>query len=947
MPLIKAPLKPGINREIPEYANEGGFDYSNLIRFRMGYAEKLGGWANTNYAANPASPNGYTFNGLLRSIVNWLSTASENLLGFGTTQQYYVQNGIGSAYNDITPAAYVVSLKGASFQSASGTPVITVGNVAASSSFATPTSPNAGLDVGSIVYFYVGELQARLYQPSATPTTPASPPAGIVQVGGSSILVGSTISTFTINGVTLVANPPAYYNANNPDAVGYPVKSVDRQVVTAVVATGGGPGTYTVTLTGTSASGVTPAVGSTIYLSNLGAYNGSRTVASASWVGQVLTVTFSFTSATATPAASGGSFTWINSFTVIGSGSATTNGTDASVTTFAVSATYLPNAGNSTTIYSSTGSKAYTKRLWSQATFGDDLIMSIQGNPIYYWAKDTTNWTAATTLSAYANTQQYQQVNVTGFTTSPTFTVDFTDYVFLGQIISIASGPGTINGSTTGTAKITRVTGLSVTVDQTIASFSSSTVLNLSYSGQYVPTETNRIFFSPVYQFTIALGANPYDPFNPDTAFNPLLVRWSDQANPYEWIPQSSNQAGEQALGYGSKLVTAVTNLQAILVFSDTAVYQMQYVGAPYVFSFSLLQDNISIISQNAAITANNATWWMGADKFYVFNGATQVLPCPIRRFVFSNISKDQAWQVVAGYNEGFNEVWWFYPSNGSTVNDSYVKYNFSENLWDYGSLPRTAWLDAGLQPYPLAAISTQNTYTTSATSSSTTIPVADASYFPTSGVLRINGNFVQYTAKTATSFTVTPAQSVSAYTSVALATPNQLAYHEYGVDDRTIPNVTLPVLGFLQSSDFGVAEGNSLVSVNKIIPDLTFVNSGSGSTPTMTVTVYPRINPGSAYQTAVDTPTITSTVIPSEATPLPEQYTGQPTTMALITAGQGQIYTRVRGRTIALRFDTGDSSTLVPVSGYPSALTFPANSIGTMWQLGLLRIDVRPDGRR
>ena len=932
MPLIKAPLKPGINREIPEYANEGGFDYSNLIRFRMGYAEKLGGWANTNYAANPASPNGYTFNGLLRSIVNWLSTASENLLGFGTTQQYYVQNGMGSAYRDISPAANTANLLGTSFRTvAIGSPLVEIFN--ASSSFVAPTSANGGLDVGSVVYFY-SQLSGNLLLESG-PGNYLDQEGGLG--AGFRFLVGGSVAALTINGVTLDAS----YSQTTTLATPYVVTSVSRKTLISTTASGSGT---VATVAGSAADSTLPPTGSTVYIYGLdvAGYNGAQVVNTAAYSSATGLTTITFYSSVTT-ASSGGTVTWIDSFRVIGSGTATTAGTDSAIATLAVTATYLPNAGNSTTIYSSTGSKAYTKRLWSQATFGDDLIMSIQGNPIYYWAKDTTNWTAATTLSAYANTQHYQQVNVTGTVVSSfTFAVDFNDYVFPGQTISLASGTATITAGT----KVVSISGLTVTVDQSV-SISTGAVLNLSYSGQYVPTETNKIFFSPVYQFTIALGANPYDPTNANSAFNPLLVRWSDQANPYEWIPQSSNQAGEQALGYGSKLVTAVTNLQAILIFSDTAVYQMQYVGAPYVFSFSLLQDNISIISQNAAITANNATWWMGADKFYVFNGATQVLPCPIRRFVFSNINKDQAWQVVAGYNEGFNEVWWFYPSDGSTVNDSYVKYNFSENLWDYGSLPRTAWLDAGLQPYPLAAISTQNTYTTSATSSSTTLPVADASYFPTSGVLQINGNFVQYTAKTATSFTVTPAQSISAYTSVALATPNQLAYHEYGVDDHTIPNVTLPVLGFLQSSDFGVAEGSSLVSVNKIIPDLTFVNSGSGSTPTMTVTVYPRINPGSAYQTAVDTPTITSTVLPSEATPLPEQYTGQPTTTALITAGQGQIYTRVRGRTIALRFDTGDSSTLVPVSGYPSALTFPANSIGTMWQLGLLRIDVRPDGRR
>lgn len=965
MPLIKASMKPGINREIPEYANEGGYDYSNLIRFRGGYAEKLGGWANTNYAANPSSPSSYTFNGVLRSILSWVTSAGNNLLGFGTTQQYYAQNGVGNPYNDISPTAYTANLYGSSFSTVeTGTPLIKVSN--ATSSIMTPTIPNAGLDVGSIVYFYASTLQSRLYQvahsPNTNPVIPATAPAGITQVGGSAILVGGTTPTFIVNGVTINANPPAYYNTRNSLATGYPVVSVDRETITNVTATPGTPTgpvsgvyTYTVTLTGTSLSGVIPLAGVSIFLMNLGVFNGNRTVATASWAGQVLTVTFTYTSTSSSLSTSfSGTFTWVDSFQIIGSGSASTTGIDSTVTALPVAMTALPNFGNSTNVYTTSGAVAYTERTWSQASFGDDLIFAIQGGPLYYWVKDTYSWAPAITLAAYANTQQYQQVNVTGTVVSSlTFTVDFNDYVFPGQTISLASGTAAL--LTTGT-KVVSISGLTVTVDQAV-SITSGAVLNLSYSGQFVPTRTNKLFFSPVYQCVIALGANPYDPFNPDTAFNPLLVRWSDQANPYEWIPQASNQAGEQPLGYGSKLVTAVTNLQAILVFTDTAVYQMQYVGAPFTFSFSLLQDNISIISQNAVITANNTTWWMGTDKFYVFNGSTQVLPCTIRRFVFSNIERSQAWQIVAGYNEGFNEVWWFYPSTGSTVNDSYVKYNFSENLWDYGSLNRTAWLGRGTLPYPVAAINVQSTYLTAAATSSsseTTFSVADASSFPLSGVLKVGTELVVYSRTNATTLTVARSSAVnraahSKYTSVALATPNQLAYHEYGIDDNTVTGITLPVQGFIQTSDFGVAEGNSLVSVNRIIPDLTFVNS-TGAAPVITTTVYPRVNPGSAYQTppasGVDQPTITSTVLPSETTPLPEQYTGQPNkTTALLTAGQGEIYTRVRGRTIAIRFDTGDTTNSVAVAGYP--VQVPSGSVGTMWQLGLFRIDVRPDGRR
>jgi len=944
MPLIKVPFKPGVNREIPEYANEGGYDFSNLIRFRMGYAEKIGGWANTNYVANPTSPGSYTYNGVTRSLTNWITLDGGNLLGFGTTQQYYVQNGVGSAYNDISPAANTASLLGTSFRTvAMGSPVVEIFNAA--SSFVAPTSANGGLDVGSVVYFY-SQLSGGLLTEAGLYIDQESYP-GTGSSVGYKILVGSSVSALTVNGVTLNASYPQSSTLSTP----YVVTSVNRKTLTSVTASGSGT---VATLIGIAADSTLPvAVGSTVYVYGLSVsgYNGAQIVQSASYNSSTGVTTITFNS-TVTAAASGGTVTWIDSFQVIGSGTASAAGTDSTIASLAVTATYLPNVGDNTTIYSSSGAQSYTKRIWSQASFGDDLVFAIQGNPIYYWAKDTTNWNAATTLAAYANTKQYQQVNVTGTVTSSlTFAVDFNDYVFPGQTISKASGA---SGITAGT-KIVSVSGLTVTVDIAV-SITAGEVLNLSYSGQFVPTQTNKLYISPVYQFVIALGANPYDPTNANTTFDPLLVRWSDQANPYQWIPQSSNQAGEQSLGNGSKLVTAVANLQIILLFTDSAVYQMQYVGAPYVFSFTMLQDNISIISQNAAITANNVTWWMGVDKFYAFSGSVQVIPCPIRRFVFSNLNKQYAWQTVAGYNEGFSEIWWFYTSNNSTVNDSYVKYNFADQAWDYGFLNRTAWLGVGTQPYPVAALNVQATYLyNSIGSSDTTITVADTTSFPSSGVLLIGTESIPYTDKTSTTFkgcTRSSGVTHTAYSPVTLLTPNQLVYHEYFVDDHTVPGVTLPVPSYLQSSDFGLmqadadtAAGNSLFIMNRIIPDLTFTNS-TASGGVVTFTLYPRLNPGSAYLTNVDSPTITSVLIPpgEQAVP-PEQYVGQPTSRALATAGQGQIYTRVRGRTISLKVETGDSATKVSVSGYP--LTINANSIGTMWQLGLLRFDVRKDGRR
>lgn len=224
------------------------------------------------------------------------------------------------------------------------------------------------------------------------------------------------------------------------------------------------------------------------------------------------------------------------------------------------------------------------------------------------------------------------------------------------------------------------------------------------YSGQFVPNKTNQVISSAIQRFVICFGANPYDPTNAETAFEPLLVRWSDQENPYEWVPAVTNQSGEFKLSNGSFIVCAEATRQEILVWTDAAIYSMQYLGPPYIWGFQSLMDNISIISPNAAVTVNNVTYWMGVDKFYVYSGRVETLPCALRQFIFTDLNKDQGFQVFAGGNEGYNEVWWFYCSNGSDTIDKYVIYNYLERVWYYGTMTRTAWLDSPLRQFPMAA---------------------------------------------------------------------------------------------------------------------------------------------------------------------------------------------------------------------------------------------------
>jgi hypothetical protein len=224
------------------------------------------------------------------------------------------------------------------------------------------------------------------------------------------------------------------------------------------------------------------------------------------------------------------------------------------------------------------------------------------------------------------------------------------------------------------------------------------------FDGQFVPNRTNQIIGSSIQRFAIAFGSNPYDPSDPDTIFDPLLVRWSDQENPFEWVPAATNQSGEYRLNIGSFIMCAESTRQEILVWSDAALYSMQYLGPPYVWGFQLLQDNISIMGPNASITINNVTYWMGADKFFAYTGRVETLPCTLWQYVFGDINKDQAFQVFAGSNERYNEIWWFYCSQNSNTIDKYVIYDYLERTWVYGTMNRSFWLDSPLRQFPMAA---------------------------------------------------------------------------------------------------------------------------------------------------------------------------------------------------------------------------------------------------
>jgi hypothetical protein len=367
------------------------------------------------------------------------------------------------------------------------------------------------------------------------------------------------------------------------------------------------------------------------------------------------------------------------------------------------------------------------------------------------------------------------------------------------------------------------------------------------YDGTFVPNETLQIVSSAIQRFIICMGANPYDPADPDTAFDPLLVRWSDQENPYQWVPAVTNQSGEFRLSNGSFIMTAKATRQEILVWTDSAIYSMQYLGPPYVWGFQILMDNISIMSPNAAITVNNVTYWMGVDKFFIYSGRVETLPCSLWQYIFDDINTDQAFQVFCGSNERYNEIWWFYCSQGSNTVNKYVIYNYLERTWVYGSMARTAWLDSGIRAYPMAA---------------------------------------DYN--------------------------NRILFHESAVDDVS-GDTPVPIVSYIQSSDFDIGDGHNFGFVWRILPDINF-NGSNTNNPQVTMQVKPRQNSGTPYGTA-DSPEVISA----------DNFTNVP--VYTVQEFTGQVYTRLRGRQMAFRITS--------------------NSLGVSWQLGSPRIDIRNDGRR
>jgi hypothetical protein len=227
----------------------------------------------------------------------------------------------------------------------------------------------------------------------------------------------------------------------------------------------------------------------------------------------------------------------------------------------------------------------------------------------------------------------------------------------------------------------------------------STAATNAGFVGADVPSQVMQLLVSQNDRHLCAFGATAFG----SSDFDPMLVRWANIGQPLNWTPSATNSAGFYRVSRGSKIVRAIPTRQEILVLTDSTLYSMQFTGTADVFVFQEMADNISIASPRSISIANNVSYWMGQDKFYMYSGRVETLPCTLRNLVFSNLNYEQKNQIISGTNERWNEVWWVYPTGNNTTPDSYVIYNYAEQIWYYGTIERTAWLDSPLRPYPQA----------------------------------------------------------------------------------------------------------------------------------------------------------------------------------------------------------------------------------------------------
>lgn len=804
MPLNKVQLNPGINREVTKYTNEAGWRDCDKVRFKQGYPEKIGGWQRYGLSS---------FRGVCRSLLQWVTLGFAKYIGVGTSSGFFIEH--AGEYLDVTPIRKSESIGG-----------------------------------GSAAVYVI--------------TEDGSKQVTLVAIEPHGALVGDTVEYSGITGGPYNGIPISDLNASHTIEATATTTRVTFTVATAA--------------TSTATTALTPADGT-------------------------------------------------------------------------IQATYMLSAGPDFAIglegyssqdyddgtYSGDGLGGEELRVWSQALYGEDLIIGPRGGELYYWDASVGTGTRAIPLK---NVPNGAAVKVSLTTTCATNTgttfisnipadVDILNNVRVGAVVTgtnfavgttvvslAANGTVlTVSQAPTGDSASTDITfdnnplssinattqikvydptlsrvyevGQHVTisgcsgaiggipqaningrhkialVDEAANTFTTEAISGIdpatstasggggAVSVQYelsaeVPVVQNSVMVSDASRFVFAFGCNAFG--DTTEAQNPLLLRWSDQEDAYDWRPRSTNQAGDLQLSQGSEIVTAIQSRQEMLVFTDSALYSLQYVGAPVVWGSQLVGSNMSIASSKAVAYVNGVAYWMGIGKFYKYDGTAQPMRCDVRTYIFEDLDESQYAQVFAGTLEEYHEVWWFYCSKDSVNNvtpDKYVVYNYMDDIWYYGTMDRSAWLDSPLNDFPLAATSANN-----------------------------------------------------------------LVEHEVGNDDGTDAN-TQPINAYIESGQFGIESGTSFTFIDKIIPDVSFVGSNSGG-PAVTMSLLGSSEPGAANNNPLSEGGNSSGTVLSQDTV--EQYTEQ-------------LDTRVRGRQLAIKIESTEA--------------------GVAWQLGTPRLNMRPDGRR
>ena len=672
MPLQKMRFKPGVNREGTSLSNEGGWFDGDKIRFRSGFPEKIGGW----------TANGFnTFLGVCRSLWNWVTLTQYNLLGIGTHLKFYVEN--GGVYNDITPVRATTTntttffvgqgyLNGAIDATQTTIPLTAL----AGGALVLPSTGDIVLiDREQISYTsYVGYNLLGCVR--GINGTTAAAHVNLSRVNSSTIKVTDTgitdvsIGDFvTFSGATAISTGALL--VGNSTTNSFSVNTNYYQPITGDTC-----------LLVSYATQPQPLVLNTVYYV-VNAVNGvSSTVfqLAATPDGAPIDLTTSgtttrviFNDQSDMPAQV------VNQeYQVISFPPSTTPGVqpycvrargyvDGNVTTtngapicFATSAGPFANGGGAVT-------SAY------QINSGLETVTNGTG-----WGAGP--WNAGSSTDGWAHGWG------TGYTSGIPLQLRLWNQINFGEYLLFAARKGPMYVYTPGIGAT--------------PTFTPGTLV----TGTEVPSQINYFTVSDATRIVIAFGTTSYSFDSPANTFDPMLIRWSEQESYTNWLPTATNQAGSYRLSHGSQIITALQTKQEILVWTDSAVYSMQYLGPPYVWGFNLLADNISVMSQNAVATAAGITYWMGTDKFYAYTGRVETLPCSVRQYVFNDLNKDQSGQVFAGTNEGYNEVWWYYCSANSTTVDRYVIFNHLDRVWYYGMLPRTAWLDSPLRQNPMAA---------------------------------------------------------------------------------------------------------------------------------------------------------------------------------------------------------------------------------------------------